>query len=248
MESELWGNGGVVRHKCRPDGFADKARELDINVERLRIHYQAGQATIYRWLSEVGMSKTRAMADKPPVDLAERVKVMKRDDLADHYGVGVRLVAKWTKLIGVKFKQATARPVPLDFTDNARVQTVWGLRKIYGCGEKTIDRWLAETGVKAQKYIPIPPISARRATRQKVKRNRVTTARMGKVQPVFHGKQSASNYDIAADTLRRERWIVYRCNDKGLAAEKGKFWRCGTLVLTPDELLAKAARYERMVA
>jgi hypothetical protein len=35
---------------------------------------------------------------------------------------------------------------------------------------------------------------------------------------------------------------VYRCTETGRADPKGKFWRFGNAVLTPDELIARAER------
>jgi hypothetical protein len=258
--NELWGDGGVVsrkgiggagRKRGVPDDFSVIAQELNVNIARLQSHYNAAQTTVYAWLKEVGLRSRRHRVDSPPANLHSMAKAMTTRALAEHYGVSTKMILSWARAIGVKPKvprQVSTRPVPLDFTDNASRETIWGLRKIYGCGEKTIERWLAETGVKAQIYIPVPPVNTRRPKLQKQQNGKISVSRMGSAERVFHGKKLSSDHDVAADTLRRERWIVYRCDDRGRAAENGKFWRCGNLVLTPDELLAKAARYERQAA
>ena len=57
-----------------------------------------------------------------------------------------------------------------------------------------------------------------------------------------------SIWDDAADVLRAERWAVYRCDEKGKADLKGRYWRAGNVILSPDDLLAKADRYRRRAA
>lgn len=57
-----------------------------------------------------------------------------------------------------------------------------------------------------------------------------------------------SMFDEAADALRRERFVVFRCDDRGRADQKGEFWRLGNTLLTPDELLQRAEKYRRKVA
>jgi hypothetical protein len=52
----------------------------------------------------------------------------------------------------------------------------------------------------------------------------------------------------AADVLRRDRWIVFKANDKGRQDAAGKFWVCGRSLLTGEELIERAERAARRLA
>ena len=121
------------------------------------------------------------------------------------------------------------RPIPTDFADKARVMTKAELQKHYGVRwNGTIDRWLKDVGVQAKQYIPkANPIHA-----------------MGRPKPSFQVTKQKDDYEVAADTLRRQRFLVNRCNQDGSYNLTGLYWRVGRNVITASELIQKASRYE----
>lgn len=83
-----------------------------------------------------------------------------------------------------------------------------------------------------------------------VRENNLTPAKYVKpdeerAKPNNETRRSSIVYDIAANTLRRERFLVNPCTQYGKYSVNGKFWRVGRNILTPDELLEKAARYDK---
>jgi hypothetical protein len=103
------------------------------------------------------------------------------------------------------------------------------LMRHYGRSYEVVVRWLAETGLTAQKYVPVYNRPRLRYVRSPGHSN---------IAPV---KRETTAEELAADVLRRFG-PVYRCDEKGLAAQYGKLWRFGNIILDGDELIARAAR------
>lgn len=121
-----------------------------------------------------------------------------------------------------------AKTIPDDFAQVAPTMTKAQLQRHYGIlWTGTIDRWLKEANVNARKFIP--------------QRNRLSM--MGRVKATPKFERSRDEYEIAADTLRKERFPVNRCNDDGSFNVNGKYWRVGRNILTGEEMLKKASRY-----
>jgi len=122
-----------------------------------------------------------------------------------------------------------SRPIPDDFAQMARGMTRAELQRHYGVKwSGTIERWLKDVGVEPKQYIAkANPIHA-----------------MGRPKPSFQVSKQKDDYEVAADTLRRQRFLVNRCNQDGSYNLTGKYWRVGRNVITASELIEKAARYE----
>lgn len=170
-----------------------------------------------------------------PDDFAQVVLTMPRHDLARHYGTSYRAVQRWIAEAGVNvsFRQgvpaSNRRPVPDDWEQNAPTMAKFALMKLYRTSDTVIDRWAAETGVAPKPYKPTNPLS-----------------RMGQHHRVKIATQSPrSMAEMAADDLRRERFTIHRCNERGRFDLKGKYWRLGFSIITDDELLVRAAKYRR---
>lgn len=121
-----------------------------------------------------------------------------------------------------------AKPLPDDFRQIAPTMTKRELQlhyRVHWSG--TIDRWLAEAGVQARKFIP--------------RANRLSL--MGRPKAAMELKRQKTDYEIAADVLRRERFPVNRCNEDGSYNLNGKYWRVGRNIYTPEEMIQKAKRY-----
>ena len=129
------------------------------------------------------------------------------------------------------------RPMPDDFRDVAPTMTKTAMTRHYATKIDTIKRWLAEADIEAAAPVYVrPPSSAKRFTGYKHKFGNTTQTR------------SMTAHDDAADILRRERFPVNRCDEKGAFAQAGDFWRVGWSVLTPDELMLRADKYRRRAA
>lgn len=173
-----------------------------------------------------------------PADFPQVALTMPRHDLKKHYGASERIVRRWcdeasiTKSFRVGRPGCGRRPMPDDFTQLAPTMCRMDLSRHYRASSELIMRWIRETGVNAKPYIPTPPTVTRTPQPRKLK---------------LAPSRVRSIYDEAADDLRRERFPVNRCDEKGLFDPKGDYWRVGWSVLTPDDLLLRAAKY-RMAA
>lgn len=158
--------------------------------------------------------------------------------LMKHYKASYGTVARWQKETGVPLcpspppPPAKRRPIPDCFADRVRNSYVHDLARYYKASDETVNRWLRETGLKAGKTV---------RTRGLDKAGRPYVAKVS-------GFNSKSIYDEAADVLRRERWIVYRCTHKGIYLKSGNHWRIGNLVITGEELLERAERIRNKAA
>lgn len=208
--------------------------------------YGVSETTIGRWLRRCGIKYPSRLAAPVPADLEDQAKRMHLAALARHYGVKDKAVKRWLEALGIQaIKPAPEdnprfRKMPHNFADMAGQMTLTGLRYHYDAAPETIRRWCREAGVNAQPPIRIPPPPPQ-------PRKGVIRA-MGLSSNISAARQISTVHEIAADTLRRERFPVYRCDERGRADIAGKFWRVGMTVLDDDALLAKAARYERRAA
>lgn len=220
-----------------PDDFAEVSAKQ--SVKAMRSHYIAGERTITRWLAEIGKSRGGPPRSMPvPDDYAELAAKYHAEHLKRHYDVSGNVIERWTRDSGIKPVSGVKRAPPADFAQVAPTMTRSAMMGHYKADIRTITRWCEETGVQARQWAnntPPPPRSWRpnmSPTRSRVDYGLSIT-------------RTISIYDQAADTLRRERWAVYRCTEKGRQDEAGTFWRVGNVVCTPAELLERAARAER---
>ncbi len=155
--------------------------------------------------------------------------------LERHYDRSPRVIRRWLKLTGIKAAASPRhvavpkRPAPIDFAEFANGKERSVLAAHYRASWGTINRWLDETSVEA--------VVRPTGTREKLK-----------IVPAPLPRATALQFDVAADTLRRNRWVVYRCDDRGKFCEQGNFWRVGNVVCDESELLHRAARYEALAA
>lgn len=108
------------------------------------------------------------------------------------------------------------------------------------------DLYLLRTNFKAMTYTQLSELLGRSSLAIRVKANSIGLKKaQGNFsrdsRAVFHGQRAQGAADMAAQHLRRDA-PVFRCDADGAANPKGKCWRFGTIVLTEDEMIAKAER------
>lgn len=169
-----------------------------------------------------------------PADFPDVCMTMKRFELQKHYGCSSRILMRWFEELGMRYARRGPgpRPAPHDFAERAPTMTRKALRRHYRTSDELIVRWLEEAGIQ-----PVTRAKPKPAAIRPPRRTYVAVS--DRVITIF---------DEAADVLRRERFAVYRSNERGGADQAGEFWRVGNSVLTPDELLMKADRYRRRAA
>lgn len=218
-----------------PADFATVSQGM--TVKALQRHYRAKYDTIRRWRDVAGADSGRY--DKPPADFAHYAAIEHKCALGRRYRCSVSKIDRWLSIAGVTppcAKRGPApnrRPVPDDFAQVAPTMLKTHLRIHYGVNQDGLDRWIGESGVFPKTF----------------------EGGAGNVRPTRVPGQSnlarLRNYSIhdqAADILRRDKWIVYRCDERGVQAEKGKFWRVGNVVVDGDELLARAEKKKARAA
>ncbi len=166
-------------------------------------------------------------------------KRMTPDEAAEHLGRTkkgvVRYVAK--NRLGPWYRHPTGAMAPEGFAQAWKGNTRPALMARYGVNENTIARWVKETGLKRRENtIPRPRAIANRETADHGRGFRATMV------ADFREDTAASR---AAEVMRQERWIVYRCDNAGNARQGGAFWRLGTGVRTDAELIERAERVQQ---
>lgn len=219
---------------CRPvpADFAQVAPLL--YPTQLAAHYSAGFSTVNKWCAQTGIDCKHSVKSshniRPcPDDFAALAPTMFKYELRRHYETSGEAINRWLEETGAATKEPGAPrnkiPVPDDFAEQCARHCKADLVRHYGCSLETVNRWAAESGCKPRKF-----------------RNVTNIDRMGNPARVRIPLQRTwTAEDIAADELRRFG-PVYRCDDKGRADQKGRFWRIGFGVLTGEELIARAAR------
>jgi hypothetical protein len=160
------------------------------------------------------------------------------NSLQKHYGVAERAIKRWRDQTGVRLYDPAIDPrprkgcaIPDGFADIAARESDRALARLYDRDPKTIRRWRGLCGIERKKSAPkVKPQPAVQSIRGRF----TAPAGMG----VIPGPKAGVEED-AAQHLRRI-CAVYRCTETGRADLKGKFWRVGNAVLSPDELIARA--------
>ena len=217
----------------KPDDF-DQVRAELFHFKAIARHYGTTPRMVRRWAGGIIRTCLRAIPD----DFAEQAKVRTKASLRTLYRTNENTVLRWiaeceAKVAPPMRRGQELRPVPDDFAQRAPTMFKTALRDHYRTSDKVINRWLVETGIFAKAHV-VPWAGVSKGVKR-------PTGRMVQLR-------QTDFYDDAADVLRRERFPVNRCDDKGLFDPKGGFWRVGWSVLTPDELLMRADRYRKRAA
>lgn len=213
-----------------PDDFATVANGR--SKEWACQHYKAGNDTVSRWFEEAGLkAQFKGTPPRPiPDDFTAVFPTLKNQfEVCSHYRASEKVVRRWMNEAGLEPHQTMGRPVPDDFASVAPDMSKAQLSDRYKVSYDVITRWLRMSNAKALERTKVQ----HRTTRL------VPTRGTGK--PNLTITRAASIYDMAADELRRFG-PVFRCDDKGKYKQAGDYWRMGWSILTPDELLERAAR------
>lgn len=190
-----------------------------------------------------GGNRARHEVRPMPDDFAQQAKDKNRSQLVKHYRTSDKAVGRWIDESGFTPRRTVNRLVPDNWEQLCAVHTAAELTRLLVADIKVIKRWIAETKIE-----PVPfdrkgiiPVN------RKPKSERAFKV-MGSPHKAIINTRPRSIWDDAADVLRAERWVVYRCDEKGKADQKGRYWRAGMVILTPDSLLEKADKYRRSAA
>lgn len=174
-----------------------------------------------------------------PSDFAEKAKTMCRNQLVKHYRTSDKAVGRWADECGVHPLKVMMRPAPADWEQLCAKHTAAELRRLLQADIKVIKRWIKETEIEPVPFDRkgiIPPNRRPNLLKQ-----------MGTPHKAIIRDKPRSIWDDAADVLRHYG-PVYRCDERGRADQKGRYWRAGMVILTPDDLLSRADRYRRRAA
>lgn len=174
-----------------------------------------------------------------PSDFAEKAKTMCRNQLVKHYRTSDKAVGRWADECGVHPLKVMMRPAPADWEQLCAKHTAAELRRLLQADIKVIKRWIKETEIEPVPFDRkgiIPPNRRPNLLKQ-----------MGTPHKAIIRDKPRSIWDDAADVLRHYG-PVYRCDENGKADQKGRYWRAGMAILTPDDLLSRADRYRRRAA
>lgn len=231
-----------------PADLAEMVAKLSVKKALMR-HYNVTQKVIYRWASEAGLTLNDGRSAprdcrQAPDDFAARAPTMSKEALRAHYRVGPRVLERWFAEKGVQPSSATKprRVLPQGFAKIAPTMVFQDLMAHYSVSKVVISRWLEETGTR-----PLQLVRTALPKRRPVRGHMNLTPTGGRGVNFAHVRQSSIHED-AADDLRRDRWAVHRCDERGRYEQAGNFWRVGNVVCTPDDLLERAERVRRKAA
>jgi len=135
-------------------------------------------------------------------------------------------------------------PIPNDFLQVAPGKTLTQIAAHYGISRSTASRMQERAGV-----VPNVPTKVRvKATSQSKPAKPAQFVRNYSAAPVDRPQRDMSPAGLAQEILQRDRWTVFRCNADGRPNISGKFWLCGRVVCSDQELIERAARAERRMA
>ncbi len=178
-----------------------------------------------------------------PEGFAEVVNDFTIKQLCVKFGAGRETVIRWLAECPVKRTLMKGGKdiveMPADFPVVQAGRTVMELCAHYGRNKHVVRRWLADLGISRSEV--------RRAKRV-VKIVTPTRSVHPITAPLDKTQRDVSPAGIAADDLRRDRWVVYRCDPDGRANPAGTHWMCGRVILTSDELMERAERARRRMA
>ena len=165
-----------------------------------------------------------------PHDFPQMVEVIGSvTGLAAHYRASTRAINRFFAETGLSPAPQKRRsiPCPEGFAENAQRMTNTTLSIKYDVSLSVIARWLRECGIKSNRTLE-RWASAKKFTPKPVK---------SAIPP----PKRTEKCDIAAEYMRR-LMPVFRCGPTGKYMQGGSHYRVGTVVMTPDELIAEAAR------
>lgn len=185
-----------------------------------------------------------------PADFAAIAPTLTINGAVLFWRTGADTVKRWAAELSVRLLSGPdlLEPAPANWAQLCAENSASALRKKFGWGNKIITRWSNETRIHPRDGRAQSKPNQRHNARVMRKVVRPNLSRMGSPTVIAHDNRVKSIWDDAADVLRAERWTVYRCNPRGAYFEKGKFWRVGNVVVTPEELLQRAAKYQRKAA
>lgn len=183
-----------------------------------------------------------------PDDFHEYAGKESQPKLMKRYGAGYIVVKRWLDETGLHLKRSdynfTAMggpraPVPADFVANQALMSIPHLMAHYGVGRKVIRRWLDETGNKRVRPAKAEAQPDKRKKAAPAPLLRPTVGTFFLTPLAFSSRRDLSPVGRAAEFMQRDR-PVFRCDERGQQAQNGRFWMCGRVRLTDDELIERA--------
>lgn len=230
-----------------PDDFAANAHRTKAELAQ---RYGVSLQTVLRWRKRVGCAAERFQPKAMPEDFAEIGGTMSVPQLQRHYGVGQNTIMRWRKECGIRgvntgpASAARRAEAPADLADRYReLGSLRALTAHYRRDFHTVQRWVRDAG------LAINPVGWAATLKPKRRRapehHQIRPVPGAMVLPAFKNVTPpplGGREEGAAQFLRRHYVPVCHCNEAGAADPKGKFWRCGSLVLSGAELLERAQR------
>jgi transposase len=214
-----------------PDDFIQKCEEM--TLEQITFHYVVGVNTIRRWSDETGSKPTRTKKPDMPVDFASKAHLPNKELVLLYPGTGTHHYHQWRKTLGMsKGPKKPEDYIPKDFAQVVPSLLRSEAAQHYGVSTTTIKSWCDKSGIHHKVYDERHKKMAVRLKKAKERQERM--------RPNPH-----DIYSVAANILRRQRFIVSPCNSKGEYHQCGNHWRVGNNMLTSEELLIRAKRHDK---
>ncbi len=214
-----------------PPDYVENAAVM--TMAQLSFHYSASDEIIRRWNKEHGIVPKRTRRPDMPEDFPENAHLTNRELVELYPGTGTHHYHQWRKALGKqKGPKKPEEYIPKDFTAKIGAMLRSEAAQHFGVSNTTIKSWCDKTGVHHKVYDERHKRVALRIKKAKERQERM--------RPNPH-----DIYSVAANILRRERFIVSPCNKDGNYHQCGNYWRVGNIMVTSEELLERAKRHDK---
>lgn len=177
---------------------------------------------------------------EPDQDFIDNGAKYTRGDASKKWAVGSETLTRWYRETGIKprSKHDAAYWTQEQMREKVGGMTIAEAAVVMGVERNYASKLMRAAGliVNKPKVSPILPDVTKPTFRRP----------MGAPQaPINSYTRDMSPHGRAQEILQADRWVVYRCNENGKADVAGKFWFCGSRVITGQELLERAERVAR---
>mgnify|MGYP003500746558 FL=1 len=224
--------GSMKRYPPVPADFPER---MNATRPELCKHYLVHKDVISHWRKLSGYVCQYQTALVMPPEFAALADKMSLAALAARFKIGKITAAKWRKKLGINIAPCKPFVAPEGFVEFMAGHILAEAAAHYGASQDSIYRYCKRHNI---------PFARKPNTFQQ----KPFAGSWGKAKAAPLNQRSYGIHDEAVDLLRRYRWTVYRCDERGRQKDNGTLFRVGNVVCDGDELLVRADKYRRAVA
>lgn len=220
-----------------------------LNRDDVALHYGVSTMTVSRWRKKLGIKPMRRRdVRRAPDNFAVIASGLSYRQAQERWKISRGRAVAWYLEAGLRPRRvrSDAAPPPKGFAEFVAGKAIGPLAAHYGKHHMVIRRWLRVCGITPPAYDQRGvkrPRQSKPFVRSVPERKPAPKGRTVLPAAARQAALPSGREEEAAQHLRRTYPSVFHCNETGRADLKGKFWRCGNAVLTPEEMIERAVRH-----